>query len=102
MMGKINIDRLSGPEPVRAELQRDVKGTGAEASLHVEKRSPVSEDKLDISSRASEVGRLVDQLKAMPDVRQERIDALREQVAAGTYRPTGDSIADAILKDDRS
>ncbi len=102
MMGKINIDRLSGPEPVRAELQRDVKGTGAEAGLHVEKRSPVSEDKLDISSRASEVGRLVDQLKAMPDTRQERIDALREQVAAGNYRPTGDSIADAILKDDRS
>lgn len=102
MMGKINIDRLSGPEPIRAELQRDVKGTGADAGLNVAKRSPVSEDKLDISSRATEVGRLVDQLKALPDVRQERIDALRDQIAAGTYQPDSELIADAILQDDRS
>ena len=101
-MGKINIDRLSGPEQVRTELQRDVKSTAAETNLNVQKRTPVSEDKLDISSRASEVGRLVDQLKALPDVRQERIDALKAQVAAGTYQPTSDAIADAILTDDRS
>lgn len=101
-MGKININRLSGPDPVRTELQRDVKSAGAETGLNVGKRSPVTEDKLDISSRASEVGRLVDQIKALPDVRQERIEALREQVSAGTYRPSGEVIADAILRDDRS
>lgn len=102
MMGKINIDRLSGPDPIRAELQRDVKSTGAEAGLNVAKRTPISEDKLEISGRASEVGRLVDQLKALPDVRQPRVDALKEQVAAGTYRPLADDIAGAILKNDRS
>lgn len=102
MMGKINIDRLGGPEPVRAELQRDVKSTGAEAGLNVEKRSPVSEDKLDISSKASEVGRLVDQIKTLPDVRQERVNALKELVASGNYNPAAETIADAILRDDRS
>ena len=102
MMGKININRLSSPDPVRTELQRDVKGTGAEAGLKVDKRSAISEDKLDISSRAAEVGRLVDQIKALPDARQARIDALKEQIAAGSYQPGGELIADAILQDDRS
>ncbi len=101
-MGKININRLSGPDPIRAEFQRDVKGTQGEAGLSIEKRSPVSEDKLDISSRASEVGRLVDQIKAMPDVRAERIAELREKIAAGDYEPTSDDIAAAMLDDKRS
>lgn len=100
MMGKININRLSGPDPIRAELQRDVKGSAVDTGLNIEKRAPVSEDKLDISGRASEVGRLVDQLKAMPDVRQARVDALKEMVAAGSYNPTASDIADAILKND--
>lgn len=101
MMGKININRLSGPDPIRAEFGRDVKGAANEAGLSIDKRTPVAEDKLDISSRASEVGRLVDQVKALPDVRGQRVEALREQVAAGTYNPSADEIAAAIL-DDRS
>lgn len=101
-MGKINIDRLSGPDPIRAEFGRDVKGAANEAGLTVDKRTPINEDKLEISSRASEVGRLVDQIKAMPDVRAQRVDALREMVEAGTYNPSSDQIADAILDDERS
>lgn len=101
-MGKINIDRLSSPDPIRAELNRDLKGPAVEAGLNVEKRTPVNEDKLEISSRASEVGRLVDQIKAMPDVRSERVDALREMVETGGYNPSADDIAAAILNDERS
>lgn len=101
MMGKININRLSGPDPIRAELQRDVKGAANEAGLSIDKRTKVSEDKLEISSRASEVGRLVDQIKAMPDVRAQRVDALRELVETGGYNPSSDQIAAAILDDER-
>lgn len=102
MMGKINIDRLSGPDPIRAELQRELKGPVNEAGLTVDKRGPVSEDKLEISSRATEVTRLVDQIKAMPDIRANRVDALRELIETGNYNPSSDEIAAAILGDERS
>lgn len=98
-MGKININKLSGLDPIRVDNQREVKHAGKEVGLNVGKGAPVSEDKLEISSRASEVGNLVEQLKSLPDVRQNKVNALREQIAAGSYKPSGDSIADAILKD---
>ena len=58
------------------------------------------EDKLEFSTRAAEVGGLVDQLKNLPDVRQQRIDALREQIQAGDFNPSSEEIAGAILKDE--
>lgn len=98
-MGKININKLDGINLVRTETQRDVKNPGKDTGLTIEKRPQVTGDKLDISSRASEVGRLVDQIKALPDVRQDKVNTLKEQIAAGTYKPSGESIADALLKD---
>lgn len=99
MMPKVNISRLISPDPVRAELQRDVRETAIE-SASGENKAAASGDKLDISSRGAEVGRLIEQLKAMPDVRQQRIDELKALVAKGDYDPSSESIADAILKDD--
>lgn len=102
MMGKLNIDKMSGPDPIRTEIQREVKNTGKETGLSIGSKAPVSVDKLEISSRASEVGRLVEQLKALPDVRQDKVDALKEQIAAGKYAPSANDIADSILKDEVS
>lgn len=99
MMPKVNISRLISPDPVRAELQRDVRETAIEPASG-ENKAKTAGDKLDISSRGAEVGRLIEQLKAMPDVRQERIDELRALVSGGKYDPSSESIADAILKDD--
>ena len=101
-MGKLDISRLTGPDPIRTEIQRDVANAGKEAALRAEKTNNVTEDKLDISSRAAEVGRLVEHLKTLPDVRQDNVTALKEQIAIGQYRPSAQNIADAILKDETS
>ncbi len=37
----------------------------------------------------------------MSDVRQERIEPLRQQIQAGTYKVPATDIADAILKDEQ-
>ncbi len=45
-------------------------------------------DELNISdagSKAAEAARLVDQVKHVPDVRQDRVDQIRAQIAAGAY-----------------
>jgi negative regulator of flagellin synthesis FlgM len=39
------------------------------------------QDELQISDAA----RLIEQVKQAPDIRQDRVDAIRQQIAAGTY-----------------
>ena len=103
-MGKINMDKFDGSNPIRLTRQTDVKKSdtaSSSATAAAGKTAASSEDKLNLSSRASEVGKLVDTLKDLPDVRQEKVEFLRAQIASGDYDPTGEQIADAILKDER-
>jgi flagellar biosynthesis anti-sigma factor FlgM len=97
-MGKINIDKANGFTPVRAERQGDVKRSRDTAPAPASPKD-AGGDRLDLSARASEVGRLVEKLKEMPELRQEKVNALREKIHKGEYHPSGDQIADAILKD---
>ncbi|CAN5415829.1 N/A [soil metagenome] len=102
MMGKINLNKLSGLDPIRTDTQREIKNSGKDAGLTIKKGTAAVGDKLEISSRAAEVGNLVDQLRALPDIRQDKVNALKEQIAAGTYNPSSETIANAILADNRS
>lgn len=101
-MGKLNIDKADGFSPVRTERRTDVKRSAESATTPLENTRETSADRLDLSARASEVGRLVEKVKEMPDVRQEKVKALREQISSGNYNPSSDEIAEAILKDERS
>jgi flagellar biosynthesis anti-sigma factor FlgM len=99
MPNKINIDKVSGFSPIRAAGQGDVKKSGGETAKQAEVKK-VSEDKVEFSDRATEVGNYVKQIKNMPDTREEKVSKLKEQVSSGTYQPSGNDIADAILKDE--
>ena len=100
-MAKMNIDKIDNFGPIRSDRQGDVKIVGLEPARTPETSKIVSEDRLDFSSKAAEVGKLVDTLKAMPDVRTDRVADLRDQISAGTYNPTADEIAAAILNDEK-
>jgi negative regulator of flagellin synthesis FlgM len=43
----------------------------------------------------SEAARLVEQVQQMPDIRADRVDAVRQQIAAGTYE-TSDKLNAAV------
>lgn len=43
----------------------------------------------------SDAGQLVDQVHQLPDIRQDRVDSIRAQIAAGTYE-TDDKLNAAI------
>jgi negative regulator of flagellin synthesis FlgM len=100
-MGKINIDKVNGFSPIRSERQIDVKRSN-DPGHPVGKAKEIAEDRLDLSVRASEVGNLVETLKEMPDVRQDKVDRLRKQIASGSYDPSADEIAEAIIRDESS
>jgi len=101
MSNKINIDKINGFNPVRAAGQSDVKKSGGETQKPIEVGKTANEDKLKLSNRATEVGKFVEQVKEMPELREEKINALREQIAGGNYNPSSEDIAEAILRDEK-
>lgn len=58
-------------------------------------------DKIKVSERASTVGRLSSRAAELPEVRQEKVEALRERIQSGSYNPPSRDIADAIFKEEK-
>jgi len=54
-------------------------------------------DSAEFSVRAAELGRLAGMASSAPDVRQGRIEALRDSIVQGTYEVSPERIADAML-----
>lgn len=59
---------------------------------------PERNDEVKLSREAQEVMSLKDKVAQAPEVRRERIEELRRQIEAGTYRPSGREIAAKMLK----
>jgi negative regulator of flagellin synthesis FlgM len=66
---------LHGPQPIAPP-----HATRVPAAETAPSSGPI-QDELQISDAA----RLVEQAKALPEIRQDRVDAIRQQIAAGTY-----------------
>ena len=54
-------------------------------------------DEFVISSRAAEVQRITKLADDAPDMRQEKIDAIKKQIDAGTYKVPASSVAKSIV-----
>lgn len=55
------------------------------------------EDSLNISNEAYNTAKKLDQLKDMPDVREEKVSALKREIDNGTYNVTGKAVAEKIV-----
>jgi len=58
-----------------------------------------SGDTVQFSGNLAEIQQLKVQLAQTPDVRASRVAALQQQVQQGTYNPTNESIANAMIAD---
>ncbi|MBN2024490.1 MAG: flagellar biosynthesis anti-sigma factor FlgM [Pirellulales bacterium] len=67
---------LHGPQPIGPPHSSRAPRPAAAP----ESSAPIR-DELDLSNSAQ----LIDRAKAAPDVRQDRVNAIREQIATGTY-----------------
>jgi flagellar biosynthesis anti-sigma factor FlgM len=56
-------------------------------------------DTVQFSGSLSELQQLKAQLTGMPDVRASRVTALQQQMQQGTYQPSNEAIANAMLND---
>lgn len=89
-------DSLSVPE------NQDVRSkTGSANAAKTSDQSSVgrSEDATNLSSNLQMVQQLKVQLANLPDVRQDKVEALQKAVQSGTYEVDAGKIADAMLTD---
>ena len=81
-----DVSGVQGPQPVQPN-----KASHAHKAQASEK--PVRTDGAEISLEA----KLLDKLRRVPEIRQDRVDALRQQIADGTYE-TPERLDTAIQK----
>jgi negative regulator of flagellin synthesis FlgM len=58
-----------------------------------------TEDKVDLSAQSKEMNKIHEVLNATPDVRTEKVEALKKQVEAGQYEVNSNSVAEKMLKE---
>jgi len=92
-------DGTSDTEAARAKPRAEVNRTEtAPAAAQPEGAASSREaDSVSVSDRAATVSNLVARAKELPDVRQERVEPLRGAVNSGSYKPSAEDIADAII-----
>jgi negative regulator of flagellin synthesis FlgM len=61
---------------------------------------PLLTDSVEISERASELARAKQVVEAAPEVRADKMAALKKQIADGTYDVPAEALADKLLDDD--
>jgi negative regulator of flagellin synthesis FlgM len=88
--------RIDSGLPVQSQLEID-RTQKKPASATTDKGAPgvtseLSQDVVRLSS-------LVDQVNATPDIREDKVKALRDSISAGTYEVSPESLAEAILRD---
>jgi len=57
-----------------------------------------TQDRVELSSKRDEVNRLKEKVKAMPDVRPEKVAEFQEAIKNETYNPNGQLVARKILQ----
>ena len=81
-------------DPSQPEWAKRQSGTTSTAATQ-----SANDDRTTLSSSSSTIQNLVTQTLATPDVRQDKVQALRQAVNSGTYQVDTQKLASAMLSD---
>lgn len=91
---KVEQQRLQGP----AEAYRSARWDRIAPRGVKESRGPAQADQVDFSDRAQEASSLRRALRQVPEIRADRVAALKAQVEAGLYRVRTAELANRLLQ----
>ncbi len=78
---------------VKSVENKPAKGTASHG-----KTTGETVDKIELSKKSQEVEKLVQKTKAIPEVRQDKVEKIREAIKSETYNVKGELIAKSLLK----
>jgi len=91
---KISGNSTQLPDVKEAYLRQAVEKPQAEKTAQQQR-----DDSVKISSRAKEVQKITSDVKKAPDVREEKVRQVKDQLATGTYNVRGEAVAGKMLKE---
>lgn len=83
--GYNQISQIYGNQPVKKSYNASTYGTTS------------TTDQVSFSTMGKDMQTAKSALKEVPDVREERINALKESIANGTYQVSAESFADKLM-----
>jgi flagellar biosynthesis anti-sigma factor FlgM len=86
----VNFDAYAQKTRDRVSLNREEEPASA---------SPSTADKVVLSPKAREIQEAATMLRAIPDVREEKVARIRHEVELGTYRVDGGKVAEKMLQE---
>jgi negative regulator of flagellin synthesis FlgM len=91
---------VARPLTTPAQIARARKAAAAAEQPAVASPPGAGPDRLEVSDQARALQTAAEALKQLPTIRTDTVERLKAQIKAGTYRVTGEQIADRILNDD--
>lgn len=94
--------KIHNERPVNVKVSgQNIKKVSEEQSISIQRGSGASfsKDRVDISERAKEAARLMEEIKAIPDIRTEKVDEIKEAINSGKYRIDPVKLAEKILRE---
>jgi negative regulator of flagellin synthesis FlgM len=89
---KGNINNFENVKDV--QKKEEVKKQQAPKQLGINEQDG---DTINISNEAYATAKRLEQLKTMPDVREEKVSTLKSEINSGTYNVTGKDVAEKIV-----
>ena len=89
-----NITGLSGPSQRSNDVGASRGGRSADAG---KSEAPVASDSVTLSADSTRLREMTEQLSALPEVDEGRVEQLRQAIADGSYQPDSERIADKML-----
>jgi flagellar biosynthesis anti-sigma factor FlgM len=90
------------PSDARAEQVSSTKNAANATGGASKSSGPTAsmwEDRVSLSSTHEDVQMLAAGLASVPEVRAERVSALKQRVSSGQYQPSSEKVAEAIVRE---
>ena len=91
----MRIELNAGPQPAPESNRSSAQNTGAAGSPTAS--HALGEDQAQLSGAHAQVQALAAQASQLPEVREERVQALRQAVQSGQYHASPEKVAGAVF-----
>ena len=88
--------RIDSGLPIQPQLEIDRTQKKPASTTNDKSMSGVTSE---LSQDAVRLSSLVNHVKSSPEIREEKVKALRDSISSGTYEVSPEALADAIMRD---
>jgi flagellar biosynthesis anti-sigma factor FlgM len=91
--------RIDGNQAAQSPLEsgRSANSSPASSAAAGSAGRPFGEDQAQFSGVQGQIQALTEQVLQFPEIRQEKVNALRQAVGGGGYQPSSKQVADAVF-----